>query len=65
MSDTSPQNDEVINEEVLPHRRMYNFLLPDDGTQFGAQCELDNEMGSSGNLKSLPPYDKIRDKLKD
>jgi guanylate kinase len=57
---------EVIKEEVLPHRRMYNFLLPSNGeTQWSAQHELDNEIGSVGDLKALPTYDEIEVKLND
>jgi len=57
---------EVFKEEVLPHRRMYNFLLPSNGEiQWSAQNALDNETGSIGNLISLPSYDEIEKKLTD
>jgi guanylate kinase len=55
---------EVIKKERLPYRGMYNFLLPTRReTQSSAQYELDNELGSIGNLKSLPTYDEIITKL--
>jgi guanylate kinase len=52
---------EIIREEVLPHRRMYNFLLPSRNKLFGeAQIELDEE---GGFYTSLPTFSEMKETL--
>ncbi|GEM_PF-2207704 len=52
---------EIIREEVLPHRRMYNFLLPTEGiSQERAQGELDR---GGGFFVSLPTSSEMRERL--
>jgi guanylate kinase len=52
---------EIIREEVLPHRRMYNFLMPfGDSLEGESQRELDEE---GGFYTSLPTFSEVTKKL--
>jgi len=54
---------EIVKEEVLPHRRMYNFVLPRGGSSHGeAQQELDD--WHSGDT-ALPAFNDMTKKLEE
>lgn len=49
---------DIVKEEILPHRLIYNFLMPKgEMTQWEAQDELDQE---GNDFKSLPAFKEIK-----
>ncbi len=52
---------DIVKEEILPHRLIYNFLMPrSESDQRQAQRELDQEGNS---YQSLPTFDEIKKRL--
>jgi len=60
---------DIVNEKILPHRSIYNFLMPkSEREQREAQNELDKEARfnrSSSPLKSLPTFTEMRKRLEE